>query len=348
MDVQPGKMINGRITISNAHTAKQLAEAFVPEGSKDKVIVEAYPGPGMLTRALLDLPRERIKKIVLLEPVEGFAKWLEPLVKADDRVIVMENDPYNWHSFDIMTERGHIADVPIVDWNSGVHPNLHFIQHLPSAVMGEQLLSQYVRLIPDRMWLFKYGRVPLDLITTARMWQRMAATETHTLQRCKLGVLAQATTKISVPISPARMHPYDLHFWPKSRGLSKGAANSALEARRAGNPHMAVRLTPLEEPLIKGGELDVWDFVTRKLFISKATPMSKSIQALGPGASGLLKPLTDPSLPLEQQLDVTKAPRQLSVHDWKLIVDAFDNWPFRPENLSIDVGLLPYGKDGRK
>ena len=43
----------------------------------------------------------------------------KPLVKVDDRVIVMENDPYNWHSFDIMTEKGHIADVPIVDWNSG-------------------------------------------------------------------------------------------------------------------------------------------------------------------------------------------------------------------------------------
>ena len=36
-----------------------------------------FSGPGMLTRALLNLPRERIKKIVLLEPVEGFAKWLE-------------------------------------------------------------------------------------------------------------------------------------------------------------------------------------------------------------------------------------------------------------------------------
>jgi hypothetical protein len=44
MNVQQGKMVNGRITISRPDTAGLLAEAFVPEGSKDKVIIEAYPG----------------------------------------------------------------------------------------------------------------------------------------------------------------------------------------------------------------------------------------------------------------------------------------------------------------
>lgn len=31
----------------------------------------------MLTRALMDLPRERIRKIILLEDEEGFFDWLE-------------------------------------------------------------------------------------------------------------------------------------------------------------------------------------------------------------------------------------------------------------------------------
>jgi transcription factor 1 len=33
-----------RKTLCNAETAKKLAELFVPEGSKDKIIVEAYAG----------------------------------------------------------------------------------------------------------------------------------------------------------------------------------------------------------------------------------------------------------------------------------------------------------------
>lgn len=44
MNVQYGRMVTGRITISRESTALALAEAFVPEGSKDKVIIEAYPG----------------------------------------------------------------------------------------------------------------------------------------------------------------------------------------------------------------------------------------------------------------------------------------------------------------
>jgi hypothetical protein len=33
-----------RISISNLKTAAELAKAFVPMGSKDKVVIEAFPG----------------------------------------------------------------------------------------------------------------------------------------------------------------------------------------------------------------------------------------------------------------------------------------------------------------
>ena len=51
-----------------------------------------------------------------------------------------------------------------------VHPQLRIILHINSTVEGEQLLSQLLRAIPDRHWLFKYGRIPLNLILSSRMW----------------------------------------------------------------------------------------------------------------------------------------------------------------------------------
>lgn len=33
-----------RVSIRNPHTARMLADAFVPKGSKEKIIIEAYPG----------------------------------------------------------------------------------------------------------------------------------------------------------------------------------------------------------------------------------------------------------------------------------------------------------------
>lgn len=45
--------INHRISVRNPETAASIANAFVPEGSRDKVIVEAYPGE----QALFGLPK---------------------------------------------------------------------------------------------------------------------------------------------------------------------------------------------------------------------------------------------------------------------------------------------------
>jgi mitochondrial transcription factor 1 len=39
-----GMALKGRISIANPDTAALVADSFVPHGSRDKVIVEAYPG----------------------------------------------------------------------------------------------------------------------------------------------------------------------------------------------------------------------------------------------------------------------------------------------------------------
>ncbi|KAG2108048.1 uncharacterized protein F5147DRAFT_577351, partial [Suillus discolor] len=57
-----GMAFKSRISIANPETAALVADSFVPSGSKDKVIVEAYLGRGVLTRALMQLPKKRIRK----------------------------------------------------------------------------------------------------------------------------------------------------------------------------------------------------------------------------------------------------------------------------------------------
>jgi hypothetical protein len=43
--------------------------------------------------------------------------------------------------------------------------------HINSTVEGEQLLAQLMRAVPDRQWLFKYGRVPIQFSISSRMWE---------------------------------------------------------------------------------------------------------------------------------------------------------------------------------
>lgn len=92
----------------------------------------------------------------------------------------------------MLDEQGWLDDVPRVSWEDGsatltsrfityeltvtlrpytVHPSLQFISHIPHSITGEQLMNQFLRCIPDKTWLFKYGRVPLNLIMGEWLWQ---------------------------------------------------------------------------------------------------------------------------------------------------------------------------------
>ena len=92
----------------------------------------------------------------------------------------------------MLDEQGWLDDVPTVPWEDGgailtprftiyeldiihhlyaVHPSLQFISHIPHSITGEQLVNQFLRCIPDKTWLFRYGRVPLNLIMGEWVWQ---------------------------------------------------------------------------------------------------------------------------------------------------------------------------------
>jgi mitochondrial transcription factor 1 len=60
---------------------------------------------------------------------------------------------------------------------------------------------------------------------------------------------------------------------------------------------------------------------------------------LAPGAEALLKDVTDPHKPPEERLDTKKAPRDMTTQEWAVLLRAFDEWPFAPEDLLITDGL---------
>ena len=52
-----------------------------------------------------------------------------------------------------------------------VHPELHFVTHIPQTILGEQLVAQLFRCIPEKSWMFKYGRVPMSFILADWVWR---------------------------------------------------------------------------------------------------------------------------------------------------------------------------------
>ncbi|KIK67474.1 hypothetical protein GYMLUDRAFT_873448 [Collybiopsis luxurians FD-317 M1] len=329
--------VNDRVSLSNAQTAALVADRFVPEGSKDKVIIEAFPGPGQLTRALLALPKERIKKLVILEDEVKYVEYLRPLAALDSRITIINSSAATWETFDAVEHEGHLKDLSVLRWDEGVHPTLQFISHLPLTVFGEQLISQFLRLIPDKNWLFKFGRVKMNLILSEYVWSRLTAGPEDKALRCKLSIMASATAESRVLLYD-QLQPYSNHFHPMS---NKGTRNtSKFSNRKIGIPFQAVEIVPLENQVIDPSKLDIWDYCVRRLFVRKATTLEKCIEDLGPGASSLLPKLNG-------VVDLSRKVRELSIDEWAAIIKEFDTWPFAPKDLGINDAMLDnYGGRG--
>ena len=96
---------------------------------------------------------------------------------------------FSWDAYVALEDMGLLDDVKTIPWNGGgeeivlsstfssfnkgetVHPQLQFISHLPQTILGEQLVAQLFRGIPEKSWLFKYGRVPMNFVLSDWVWQ---------------------------------------------------------------------------------------------------------------------------------------------------------------------------------
>ncbi|THV05091.1 S-adenosyl-L-methionine-dependent methyltransferase [Dendrothele bispora CBS 962.96] len=320
---------NDRVAIANPQSAQLVAEHFIPKEETGKVIIEAFPGPGQLTRALLKLPKERVEKIIVLEDNARYLDYLKPLEDVDSRVKIVPLSGLEWGTYDTIQEMGLLENVKELEWDAGVHPQLQFVSHMPINVYGEQLMSQFLRLVPDRQWLFKYGRVKMNLLLSDYVWQRVTAIPGDKAYRCKLSVIADAAVECKSLLYD-ELQPFRDHFHPVlyRQPTSEATAGN----RKVGNPMRTVSVVPREEQIIQSGSLDVWDYCLRRLFVQKATAVGRSIPSLGPGAQSLLTHL-------EKDVDLNKPVRALELKDWESIVRVFSEWPFAPSVRIISSNL---------
>ncbi|KAJ7703220.1 S-adenosyl-L-methionine-dependent methyltransferase, partial [Mycena rosella] len=334
------KAFQHRVTLANPTTAALVADAFVPAGSKDKVVIEIFPGPGQLTRALLGLPRDRINKLIVLESAEVYLKYLKPLEAVDDRLTVVPIHGESWGSYQVLHDMKLLDDVRTISWDQGVHPQLHFVSHLTSNVGGEQLISQLFRSMPDQQWLFKYGRVPMSVLLSEYIWKRVHGQSLGI--RCKLSMTAAAVASCQEAVPYSSLQPYADHFHPipsattlALRAKEKSEAKPLITGK-AGNPFVAINITPLEiKYAIRPGLLEKWDYCLRHLYVNRATAIKKALPFLAPNAQSLMKKLDSPSLDPKHRINPKTPVREMTVEHWALLVKAFDEWSFAPEDLSI-------------
>ncbi|KAI0665348.1 S-adenosyl-L-methionine-dependent methyltransferase [Trametes maxima] len=310
----------------NPDSARRVVRSFLPLPRT----IMAENCPGALSRAMLELPSSNLRKLIILEDNEVYLSALKPLEDADSRVTVLPMSGHNWDSYSHIEEHGLLEDVRTQPWE-GDSPNLHFVAHLPLNVKGEQLVAQLFCCIPERSWLFQYGRVPMSIILSDYVWGWLTIPP-KSPRHCKLAAIAEGTAEIEEATDPESLKPYGDHFFP----IPIAAPSGKFTAKKVGQPMHTFKATPYAEQVIRRGDTDKWDYCLRRLFVLKNTPLENAMNSLAPGATSLLKDLKDPRLPLRQHVKTTKPPRDMTLADWALLLPTFNNWPFRPEDLMIN------------
>ncbi|KAG8907446.1 Mitochondrial transcription factor 1 [Tulasnella sp. 403] len=316
-----------RAWVSNQGTARDVVESYgLDDGGPPKTVVEIYPGPGALTRMLLTYPRSVLQKLIVLEYSPCFHGDFEALAAVDDRLHLEKEGAYYWHVWQTLQANGHFDHVPRLGFDE-VHPSLRIVGHIPVRVLADQWVSQILRHVADRAWMWNYGRIPIHLLLTEKLWKRLAGSEQYSPStRCKLSVIAQASCDLTETIPASHFKHYDTHFQPPSTTSTGRPLKSAL-------PHLGVKMVPKEKPLIDGGKVDEWDFVLRQLFVNNKGTLRTTISTLAPGAAILLPKITSENLPPERRVDIDRRIRDLPIEQWSTLVDAFNEWPFKPEIL---------------
>ncbi|KDN37008.1 hypothetical protein RSAG8_10461, partial [Rhizoctonia solani AG-8 WAC10335] len=209
-----------------------------PKGSKKgkagRVIIEAFPGFALLYSGVIGIAKIRSQ--------EGycFGRGTQELEYYDDRVHVLSQSGFIWETYDIVKDLGLLDDVEVEDWKTAPHSTLSFVGHLPLGPVGEQLIAQLLRAIPERSWLFKYGRMRMSWLLAQRMVERISSPPLRSA-RCKLTLIAEATAYLTPAVPNEILEDYDKYFWPKSESMVGGKKKTPLP--RYGDASRAIKFS---------------------------------------------------------------------------------------------------------
>ncbi|KIM31640.1 hypothetical protein M408DRAFT_327118 [Serendipita vermifera MAFF 305830] len=314
-------------TLHSLATARQLVKGFgIADTTTPKIVLEAFAGPGTLSRALCELPPSKLSKLIILEDNPLYLPYLESLAKIDKRVVVRPYNAWFWDSYTKITEEGLFNDVQIQEWDNSrqqahpPHPQLHFIAStLPLGDAGETLFNQMFRAVATREWLFKYGAMPFSAVMPHTFWKRAVAAPGDKW-RCKLSVMVDATTEAKPALDLNKLIVWAKHFYPPQH--------------KHDDYMVAANFNPLGYQALRVSGVEEWDYVLRALFINKTKPISQTLKNMAPGAQNLVKYMD----PQKAHL-LDRSAIHLTAADWAVVMQAFLDWPFHPSGDELHESI---------
>ncbi|XP_071761923.1 dimethyladenosine transferase 1, mitochondrial [Centroberyx gerrardi] len=286
------------IKLYNLRAEKQLSQNFLLDmrlidkivrqaGSlRDAHVCEVGPGPGGLTRSILNAGAA---DLLVVEKDTRFIPGLKLLSEAaPGRLRIVHGDILTYR-----TDRGFPSNVT-KPWEEDP-PNLHIIGNLPFSV-STPLIIKWLENMADRTGPFAFGRTRLTLTFQKEVAERLTAS-TGSRQRSRLSIMAQYLCTVrSCFTIPGRA------FVPKPE-VDVGV----------------VHFTPLVQPQIQQ-PFKLVEKVVRNIFQFRRKYCRKGIEMLFPEARRL--ELAGVMM-READVDPTLRPTELTIPHIRALADAY-------------------------
>ena len=380
-----------RYFMSNRATIRDIISQLGiqdPERNGEKVtIVEGYPGPGTFASEFLQLPE--VEKVIGLEETPRYLQKLEVLQSqledkqpgGGQRLDMLESSAYMWDTYTQLVSSGKLghlnnrvsnSDGSMVDFttNDFIPPDhtdaswqklspMIFFAQLPNTVYGEQLFAQIIAAIASRIWLFRHGRIQLGFICGESLARRCLAEAGDKISRGKLGTTVQCLADVQVHKYAHELQPHSHHFFPPTMSVGPRVTVSGTSLIPNSNPStgltrmgmVMMTVTPKQKPLIKAGEIEAFEYITRNLFILRTKSIGEALTHVAPGGQNVLK-MTSPQqvekglIQPEEVILPHEIVGELSNVQWACLARMFEKWPFRPRHL-FEEGRVKVDNKGR-
>ncbi|CEI93494.1 hypothetical protein RMCBS344292_07726 [Rhizopus microsporus] len=240
-----------RATLSSSETALECAKALNIQNPENRIALELYPGLGCWTRALKDIG---FKRVISLEPQSVYYQWLQEEVfgPLEEKVSIFKMDGYEWETYGELKRPDHLGSLMNTDW-SQVHPNLFFTGMLPRGRRGEQLLSQFVCCVHNKMAMHSLGRIPMAFWVPDLLYPKLTSVAGERA-RCKMSIVAEAIGEVKTiyETKPGDAYPDSTSYY-------------------------LVSIVPWEKSRINA-DWDVFEYVLKHLFVQPKTKLTTAIK----------------------------------------------------------------------
>ncbi|WFC98424.1 hypothetical protein MYAM1_001151 [Malassezia yamatoensis] len=344
-----------------------------PERKGQKVtVIEAYAGPGTITRELMKHPS--VERVVALEQAPCFLPSLEELKKDPtmegfhEKLRILPDSGFVWDSYDNMVDLGYLSNLenkiprlgpnaPPMDWEA---PSpIVFVAQIPNTVHGEQLFAQLIHAIPSGFWLFKFGRVKMVFVCGETVAIRALATPAQTKDRAKLGATVQCLSTPELLFSAEQLQPYADYFYPSIPSIGPRVPitntfipNANISSGLSKRNLSVLSIDPLKHALVSSRDMDSFEFLARNLFVLRTKPIAEALKHVAPGAANVLKMLAPTHPRMQSRPEQVILPETpvvaLTNEQLAALAAVFEKWPFRPENLFEDGRMIRNSKTDKQ